>query len=79
MKSLCIGFSNDKDVFISEQLLPIISILLSINNYKSENAAQRNYSSDNELIFTSNEKKSKQRYKKDTPLRQSKKYRTQVE
>tara|TARA_R110002060_G_scaffold7698_1_gene11564 strand:+ start:600 stop:704 length:105 start_codon:yes stop_codon:yes gene_type:complete len=34
-----VGFSDDEDVFISEQLLPIISILLSIDNYESENAA----------------------------------------
>jgi len=39
MESLCVGFSNNKDVFILEWLLPIISISLSINNYESKNAA----------------------------------------
>jgi len=38
MKLLCVGFFDDKDVFILKWPLLIISIFLSINNYKSENA-----------------------------------------
>ena len=76
MESLYISFFNNKNVFILKRPLPIILVSSSINNYESENVAQRNYPSNNEPTFTSNEKKSKWHYKKDTPLRQSKKYRT---
>ena len=76
VESFCVGFSNDKDVFISKQLLLIILVPSSIDNYESKNAAQRDYLSNNEPTFISNEEKSKRRYKKDTPLGQSKKYRT---
>ena len=79
VKSLCISFFNNKDVFILERPLPTISIPLSIDNYESENAAQKDYPSDDEPTFTSNKGKSKWHYKKDTPLGQSKKYRTWVE
>ena len=70
------NFSNNDNVFISKRPLPTISIPSSINNYESENAAQRDYPLNNKPIFTSNEEKSEGHYKKDTPPRQSKKYRT---
>ena len=76
MKSLCISYFNNKNVFILKRLLLIISIPSNIDNYESENAAQRDYFSNDELTFISNEEKFKWRYKKDTFLRQSKKYRT---
>ena len=79
VESLCVGYSDDEDVFISERPLPTISVPSSINNYESENAAQRDYPSDDEPTSTSNEEKSEWRYKKDTPPGQSKKYRTWVE
>ena len=79
MKSLCMGFFDDENVFILKQPLPIILISLSIDNYESENAAQRDYFSNDELTFTSNKGKSEWCYKKDTSLGQSKKYRTWVE
>jgi len=59
VKSLCVSFFDNKDVFISKQPLPIISIPLSIDNYESENAAQRDYPSNDEPTFTSNKEKSK--------------------
>lgn len=58
MESLCVSFFDDKDVFILKQPLPTISIPSSIDNYESENVAQRDYPSDNEPIFISNEGKS---------------------
>ena len=67
MKSLYINYFNNKDIFILKQPLLTISIPSSINNYKSENIAQRNYPSNNKPTFTSNKKKSKWHYKKDTP------------
>ena len=57
MESLCVGYFNDKDVFISKRPLPTISIPSSINNYESENAAQKDYPSDDKPTFTSNEEK----------------------
>ena len=78
MESLCVSFFNNENVFISEQLLPIISVPSSIDNYESENAAQRDYPSDNEPTSTSNEKKSEGHYKKDIFLGQSKKYCTWI-
>ena len=39
VKSLCVGFFDDEDVFILERLLLTISVLLNINNYEFENAA----------------------------------------
>ncbi|MAD84221.1 MAG: hypothetical protein CL912_14755 [Deltaproteobacteria bacterium] len=68
MKLLCVDFFNNEDVFISKWFLLTISVPSSIDNYESENAAQRDYPSDNKLTFTSNERKSEWRYKKDTPL-----------
>ena len=78
VKLLCVSYFNDKNVFILEQPLLIISVPSSIDNYESENAAQRDYPSNNEFTFTSNEEKFKWRYKKDISLGQSKKYYTWV-